>query len=410
MTRWLCLLLLMSTLLHAEDHIVKWNGEVRVRGEFDGRDFSNKSAPLLYTLLRTRIGARVEPAADMKIVIQLQDSRYFGQEGTSASATTANSKNVDLREGYIQLDNLFIDGSSTRIGRTALVYGNERFVGAGQWGNTARVFDALLLKYQWDNESVDLFTSNIVETQTPPSSATPLSVAGSPDEGILFSGLVFASRRYAALRGEVFLFHEWNRKETLPGYRDLSRLTAGTRLAGTSDGILYEIEGALQGGKISRTDIQAYMFTISAGYSWPVVTITGGLEYFSGSPSGSVKFKSFEPTYGTGHRFYGSMDYFVSIPAHTGERGFQDLYVLTTLKMSESSLLHVALHHFELTEAVAGRKSIGQELDISGSLGYNSNVSFEGGVSGFLPDEFMRSRFGGADVAWWGYLTTRAWF
>lgn len=410
MTRWLCLLLFVSPLLHAEDQIIQWNGEVRVRGEFDGRDFSNKSAPLLYTLLRTRIGARIAPTTDMRIVLQLQDARYFGQEGSGASATTANSKNVDLYQGYVQTDNLIVEGLSSLVGRIALSYGNERFVGQGTWANTGRSFDALVFRYTWGKESIDLFSSNVVETQTPPLSATPASVAPMGDEGLLFSGLFASSRTYEAFGADMFLLHEWNRKQTLPEYSDLSRFTAGARLFGMIDGVTYEGEGALQFGNISRTDIQAFFLAGKAGYSWDSFGVTAGFEFLSGTPLGSVKFKSFEPVYHTGHKFYGFMDYFVNIPLNTQERGLQNLYVRGSLKLSEGSSITVTVHDFALTESLDNRKRLGQEVDAIAAVQYNSHLSFEGGIACFVPDEIMRARFGGADVAWWGYLTTRAWF
>ncbi len=59
---------------------IKFDGQIRMRSEADGRDFNSDSDVNTYTLLRTRFGAAVQPLEDVNVYIQLQDSRAFGRE------------------------------------------------------------------------------------------------------------------------------------------------------------------------------------------------------------------------------------------------------------------------------------------------------------------------------------------
>lgn len=81
---------------------IKFGGQIRVRGESDGRDFNNDTSVNTYTLLRMRFGAEVKPLEDIKVFIQLQDSRAFGQEPT----TLSNISNLDIHQAFFQINNL----------------------------------------------------------------------------------------------------------------------------------------------------------------------------------------------------------------------------------------------------------------------------------------------------------------
>ena len=70
-------------------------GQIRVRGESrnPGADYGVPGGTDLM-LLRTRLDAAVKPAKDIKVFLQLQDSRSAGSEASVA----ANGANVDLKQ------------------------------------------------------------------------------------------------------------------------------------------------------------------------------------------------------------------------------------------------------------------------------------------------------------------------
>ena len=73
--------LIISNFMFAQE-IDDWriSGQIQLRSELDGRDFSNKTYPLTFTSLRTRVGIEKSFANKVNLFVQLQDSRIFGQE------------------------------------------------------------------------------------------------------------------------------------------------------------------------------------------------------------------------------------------------------------------------------------------------------------------------------------------
>src|SRR5438477_12344041 len=51
---------------------------------------------------------------------------------------------------------------TAKIGRQELIYGDERLIGAFDWNNVGRVFDAAKVRYEVPDFWVDLFVSRVV--------------------------------------------------------------------------------------------------------------------------------------------------------------------------------------------------------------------------------------------------------
>ena len=392
-----------------------WNGEVRVRGEIDGRDFNNKTPPNAFGLLRARIGADVMPVEKAHLVFQLQGARVFGRQSLPGDVLSANlaSSAFDLYQGYLKLSDFFIDGVTATAGRMEVSFGNERIMGASDWNNTGRSLDGVRLTYQWAGQSVDVFFMNILETQLPPDVVTPFSVTARPEEGQSVSGFYASLRPVQGLRMDAYLLREWVQHQTDPGSDDLSRFTGGTYLKGPSGAMDYEGEFAYQFGTRIGNDISAFMLTGAAGYSFsgfPLSSVTIGYEYLSGTSLSDRQYRTFEHVYQTSHKFYGFMEYFQVPPENTYGRGLQDALLRVTFKPEERVSATLWAHAFWLAQPVIGLWSLGQEIDIVGTYDYNDHVTLEFGASGFLPGDLMRIRFNGNDVAWWGYCSTRIWF
>lgn len=66
------------------------------------------------------------------------------------------------------------------------------------------------------------------------------------------------------------------------------------------------------GKNASARSVSAYMGSIRALYhinkTW---SVNAGTDYLSGSKSSDGTYKAFNPLYGTHHKFYGAMDYFM---------------------------------------------------------------------------------------------------
>lgn len=142
----------------------------------DGRNVGTQNSQVWFL-------ADPSPYAAVKITIQDvrvaggDQSRKDGQLGylgLSNSAgvevnTTPSATNVvniqnrtGLREGFVQLKN-FVDGLEFYIGRQVLGFGDNRYVGARNDGQTGNSFDALRAKYNYKFYTTEVFTSIIAE-------------------------------------------------------------------------------------------------------------------------------------------------------------------------------------------------------------------------------------------------------
>ena len=125
---------------------LRW--EVR-NNNFDFNDGVNAPTDDNWLLQRFRLGVAIKPTDWLKIYAQAQDSReinsdrpdfpgLLGAEGDDA---------FDLRQGYIEIGNPKEFPLTLKAGRQILSYGDERVIGAFDWNNIGRTFDAV--KFRW---------------------------------------------------------------------------------------------------------------------------------------------------------------------------------------------------------------------------------------------------------------------
>lgn len=101
----------------------KLNGQIQLRTEVDGRDFSNDTHPLTFASLRTRLGVEKTFEEKVQLFVQFQDSRVFGEEPN----TLTPIDNIDLHQGYVKLMKPFDWDVNVQAGRFEVAYGTERF-------------------------------------------------------------------------------------------------------------------------------------------------------------------------------------------------------------------------------------------------------------------------------------------
>jgi hypothetical protein len=83
------------------------------------------------------------------------NDNWFGVflEGEESSSTgdkrnpNLESDQFDLHQGYVNLGNLREFPVTLKVGRRELSYGDERLVGAFDWNNIGRSFDAIKARY-----------------------------------------------------------------------------------------------------------------------------------------------------------------------------------------------------------------------------------------------------------------------
>jgi hypothetical protein len=137
-----------------------------------------------------------------------------------------------------------------------------------------------------------------------------------------------------------------------------------------------------------------------------------GFDYTSGTTAGSAKDRSFDPLYGTPHKFWGQMDYFYAANGF-GKEGLSDFYIHSTIKASEKLFIQADLHQFSSATQITNSNdeklsgNFGNELDIIGTYNLTKVISFQGGYCTFLPTSSMAQVKGIKNpqkMANWAYL------
>lgn len=387
---------------------VTWTGEVRTRAEVDGRNFDLGSTPNTYTLLRARLGANVAVNEDIRVFVQAQDSRVFGQAGN----TLRPLGNLDLHQAYLDARRVFVDPLGVRVGRMELSYGNERLIGAVGFHNVGRAFEGIVADVDFGNTSLDLIATVVRETHAYTPVATPAGVEPQLDEKMLFYGAYAQSRLGARTLLDGYVLWESDRTEVEDSRRALSRATLGTYLRGPiTPNLSYQTELALQVGRRFEQDVLAYMLTGALEYRLAGGSLAIGYDHLSGSPADGDRFGAFDPLFHTGHKFYGFMDYFIAVPANTDGRGLIDLYARGRLADVGGVRVELWLHNFwHETAAASGERFLGHEVDLVVGTVLHRALALEGGVSVFQATPLMRDRFRGDDPGVWAYLSARVAF
>lgn len=358
-TAFWCVLAASLGVAHAEhpkiptgdDWTVVLEGQLRDRLLVDsGRDFVDEMGiDREYITQRARLGISVKHASGTVLTVRLQDVRIWGEETNTLNDSSADG--FDAHEAYAVLP--LYSHASLKLGRQEIVFDNQRLVGNVDWVQRARSFDGARATWRMDDLDADLFGVVITESDQDPDGHVPggnsqVNFGGAhgtyrPADALSVSGAFFARKNNAI-------------KE--------KRYTAGLFAQGKAAGAHYSGEYYYQFGDLDGEGIGAMLAAARAGYTAdvamkPGLTVWG--EYLSGDgkPTGV-----FDTLYPTNHQFYGEMDFFLDIPAHTANLGLMDIGGRASLKPSDTVSAHVDYHLFQTVEAdPAGEKALGSEIN-----------------------------------------------
>jgi hypothetical protein len=328
--------------------------DVQIRERYEVRDnwidFNSKTNTRDDTglLERLRLGLKLTPTDWFTFYAQMEDSRTLFDDSNSIEPNTAGSQlnfvtnddPVALRQAYIQFNKVFDQPLNFQLGRQVLSYGDERLVGAFDWDNNARVFDATRARYQAKDYTVDAFASYPV-----PHQSQDFDV---PETHDLFMGIYATTALVPDVTSDYYFF--WRSKSKLDPITSFTYVgnqsegdptpdgdyaTIGTRWKskpGAFSGFDFGYEGALQVGTIvnplggtattlsgqkintGRQDLLAGMSHEEVGYTvkteW-TPRFFASFDYASGSSDpNSGTSSTFQNLYPTNHPLYGIMDRF----------------------------------------------------------------------------------------------------
>ena len=352
-------------------------GQIRNRLEWTDHDFTSGDADVV-EMLRSRLRVSARPQRETTIVVEVQDARGWGEEEDTLDGV---ADSLDFHQAYLRLDEMFGQPLSVTVGRQELAYGSERLVGADDWGNTGRAFDALRLHYGEDSHG-ELFVAKLDERGT-----RDLNLWGLQGH---------YEREGHAAEPYVLFEHDKN-----AGAERRRRVTAGLRGAGqfvTAAGhiIGYELEGAGQLGDVGADEVTAFTAGGRLSYEgpgWNRPYVTAGLDYLSGDGTvGDDQAKVFNTLFASNHERYGLMDILpYDVSRDEGERGLANLYLKGELSASESTRLALHFHHFTYAKSGRAGKNLGQEADVLLEHTLNSATSIQWGGLIFVPGDAMKA-------------------
>lgn len=301
---------------------VEIHGEVRVRGEslsnLDLNDDAVSTGSFWgdgeRVLLRSRLAVDAKPTRNVQVYFQLQDSRLFGEEPTTA----ASLGNVDLHQGWVELHDLFDQPFQLRLGRMELSYGDQRLIGAFGWDNVGRAFDGVKGSYRVGEVQIDAFYTRLHANPWHDATRIP---------GDDFAGLYGMWRR-DGLQVDAYLLALYDRggyvdtdgdgvleEARMPNGGDLQVYTPGVRVDVKPEmvpGLHFNGEFAYQFGNRGDLDVSAWAVHAAADYTLPVFTdpaVILGYDRASGdSDPGDDTWGTFENLFPTNHDKYGLMD------------------------------------------------------------------------------------------------------
>jgi hypothetical protein len=310
-----------------------WDIGGQVRGRFEAKsgfavpgtagaaDFSRATPDNHYWLLREKVHVGWRPASWLSVFGEGRDSSSWNDDRTPEP----EEDSIDLHQAFLALGNPREFPLAAKVGRQELRYGDERLVGAFDWNNLGRVFDAAKLRFENDTLWADAFAGRVVLAND-----GEFNVANDYD---WFSGVYASSQKLVPKQETQLYFLARNTDPQSPtatagspqagGPTARDIYTAGLRvksLPGQFGGWDYGAELAGQFGDFydsSRTrglDHQAFAAHAAGGYSWKDAWGTPrlGLEYNFASGDGDSAdddHGTFENLFPTNHKFYGFMDF-----------------------------------------------------------------------------------------------------
>jgi hypothetical protein len=316
------LLLASSTAFAQGNTTFSWDGEIRGQYHYWGNedldtadindDFFN------YKLLRTRLGVKAEVMENTSVYLQIQDSRYAGNEFNVYDADGTGFFGLDglgVHQAYIMLDKLWDSPFSLKAGRQELTYGDGRLIGSDNWANTGTAFDAAKLMFNQGRVSIDLFTGQL----TPFWGTFSGSLANNTMSG-LYASVNYLEHGmwdvYLLLYYDGSVGDDPDESPAVSIDNNTMLWTLGTRTSGMliDDNLSYHGEFAYQLGDWLSSDVSAWAFSVGAGYSVPgnVAPYFGvELNYASGDDSVLDGDRhTFTNLFPANHGKYGAMDQF----------------------------------------------------------------------------------------------------
>lgn len=374
------------------------NGEYRPRAEYRHgfkTMVSENDKAAFQISQRTRLHAGYTYQT-LKFGLTLQDIRLWGE----TPQLNAVSNRFMLHQAWAEW--AFAKNLSLKMGRQELVYDDARIFGNVDWAQQARAHDLVLLKYEKDfklhaglafNQQFDqLLTTNYDLT--------------SNYKSLQF---IWFNKKIDKLSvSALFLNNGMEMKyieEGVDKFKTMYSQTFGTHLNYKADKLgLYANAYYTTGKDITDRKLGAYNLMLGVDYALDKEWSFGaGVEVLSGTSqkekmdNPSYVNKSFNPFYGTNHKFNGFMDYFY-VGNHLNSVGLNDLFAQIGYKKHKTTV-QLTAHFFSANQDIYKAEpsssklmssGLGTELDFTIAYKINDIAGISAGYSQMFGTESLR--------------------
>ena len=312
---------------------------------------------------------------NIKLRVSPQNVKTWGDVATN-SKTDANSA---FHEAYGEIK--MNEKLSFKLGRQEINYDDARIFGNVDWAMQARSHDAFLLKLN-PNTKNQIHFGLALNANKETNFYENYAIPQYKSLQYLWYHTDFEKLNLSVLALNNGMPYLVGTEEKV----DYSQ-TLGSRLVFKNGALSIDGAAYLQTGKIADNSVNATYFSANISYKATTNFNTSvGFEMLSGKNQNdtSTDLKSFNPLYGTNHKFNGYMDYFY-VGNHTNSVGLTDVYVNIGYEKNKF-LAKLTPHYFASAASIysAGVKQdnyLGTELDLT--LGYKmyENVIIDAGFS-----------------------------
>jgi hypothetical protein len=352
----------------------------------------------------------------------------YGEGQNSDSTGDHDTRNpgrdpFDLYQAFVILGNAKEFPLTAKVGRQELIYGDERLIGASDWSNTGRSFDAAKLRYENKSFWVDAFVSRVVLIDP--------NEYDESDHHDWFSGVYASSTKLIPVQESQFYVLSRNSGAgAAVSPRDIYSIGGRVKsLPGKLKGWDYFGEIVGQFGSVSQSGVrrtqQAFAVAARGGYTWQKVVASPrlGIEYdyaTGDSDPKDGKSDTLDNLFPTNHKHYGLMDVM-------GWRNIHDLRFSLGLKPCKKLSVSLDQHLFWLAnthdyfypQSGSGRTGngyglnasydsyVGSEFDLEANYALTAWPNFRAGYGHFWTGGYVdssKSGVGGATGSDWIYV------
>ncbi len=364
-----------------------------------------------YVLQRYRFSTDIAPADWVHFFGEVQDSREAGSPRPGANFKDS----IDLRQAWVGLGGRESDIWDLKVGRQSIAFGSERIIGAGEWGNVPRVFDAARLGLHHGSNRVDIFSSSVVHGDIGP--WDDHRVAGDNLHGIYGSlGSLLPKSKI-----EPYLL-----RRTSPSFGSLGALhswTSGLRAVDSgSTPWGYETEVSVQRGRIGQADLSSWAGMVQGQRRWanrpwkPVAVLEYDFASGDRTPNDGV-INTFDQLYPTNHGKYGVVD-------QVGRRNTKDAMAGLWFSPHRALKLKAEGHSFWLANRFdalygagggavvapisggASTTDVGREIDISADWKPTQHYEIGFQYGRLIPGKFLKRYSPGFDRSFYTVFLT----